>query len=111
MGTGTDIINVKLYLVNEVIPPVGPRLLHTALFLDDSLLHRAAEHAERHRNTVIVIAVHADALLELRDRFPVYLQPVVQLLRLHTELCCDQRSVLAIAHHDHQTYPVRRPSP
>ena len=111
MGTGTDIINVKLYLVDEVIPPVGPRLLHTALLLDDCLLHRASQHAERHRDTVIVIAVHADTLLELGDRLPVYLQAIVQLLRLHAEFGCNKISVLIIAHHDHQTYPVRRSSP
>lgn len=76
----------KVYLVLEVIPPVGPSLLDTTFLLDDGVLDGSTKNTESHSNTMIIVAMDASALLELLDRTSINLQPIVQLLRLDTEL-------------------------
>lgn len=77
------------YLVLEVIPPVGPSLLNTTFLLDNGVLDGSTENTESHSDTMVIIAVHTNALFELLDRTSVDLQPIVQLLCLDAELSCE----------------------
>ena len=74
------------YLVDEVIPPVGPRLLDAALLLDNSTSDGRSEDAERHRDTVVIVAVHTNAFPQLPDRFAINLQAIFQFLRFDPKL-------------------------
>ena len=74
------------YLVLEVIPPVGPGLLNTALLLEDGVLDHCAEHTEGHGDTVVIVAVDAAAVLEFLERLAVDLETVIELLGLNAEL-------------------------
>ena len=74
------------HLVFEVIPPIWPRLFDTALFFEDRLLHHGTKHAECHRDTVIIIAVDADALLKFNYRLAVYLKAVIQFFCFDAKL-------------------------
>ena len=73
-------------LVLEVVPPVGPRLLNTSLLLDDRVLDDSAENTECHRNSVVIVAVHADAPLELRNRFPYDFKTIIEFDAVDAEL-------------------------
>ena len=75
-----------IHLVLEIIPPVWPCLLNASLLLDDSVFDHTTKDAERHRNTMIVIAMHTGTLFQLGDGFSVDLKSIVQLLRFHTKL-------------------------
>jgi hypothetical protein len=82
MGTGAS------YLVFQVIPPVWPCLFYTALFFDDRLADYGSEYAKRHCDTVIIVAVNANSAFEIGHRFAVYLEAIIQLFSLDTELRC-----------------------
>lgn len=63
----------EVYLVLEIIPPVGPSLLNTTFLLDNGVLDGSTKNAERHSNTMVIVAVDASTLLQLLDRTTIYL--------------------------------------
>ena len=75
-------------LILQVVPPIRPSLLHTPFLLNDSIFHNSAQNAKRHGHTMIVVAMNANTLLELLDRFTVDLETVFQLFCLHAEFGC-----------------------
>jgi len=77
--------DVSRDLILQIIPPVWPRLLDTTLLLDGCVWHDGTQDAERHRNAVVVIAVHAHATGEGAEWATVYLEPIIQLFGLHAE--------------------------
>ena len=76
------------YLVLEVIPPVRPGLLNTSLLLDDSPADDSAENAERHGHAMIIVAMHTNAILQLRNGLANDLQAIIQFVRLNAEFRC-----------------------
>lgn len=74
------------YLVFQVVPPVGPSLLHATFFFDDSVLHDGAEYTECHSHTVVIVAVNACTLLQRLQGLPVDFETVGQFLGLNSEL-------------------------
>lgn len=45
------------YLVLQVIPPIGPRLFDTPLFLDDGAIDDSSKHGKGHRDTMVIITM------------------------------------------------------
>jgi hypothetical protein len=75
----------NIYLVLKIIPPIGPSLLDTPLLLNDSVFNHGAKHTERHRDSMIVITVHTNTALELRNRLSNNLESIIQLHSINPE--------------------------
>jgi len=76
------------YLILQVVEEVGPGLLDTTLLLDDGLLDDTRQDAERHGDTVVVVAVNRGASLERLLILAEDDDPVVKLVGLNTKLGC-----------------------
>ena len=74
------------YFSVQVIPPVGPRLLDASLLFEQGSLDDGTQNAERHRDTMIVIAAYAHVLIQLRYWPAIDLQTVVEFLGCNSEL-------------------------
>jgi hypothetical protein len=82
-----DVVHNKFTnLVLEIIPPVRPRLLNAALFFEDSSWHDGCEYTVGHSHAMVIIAMHADTLLEFCQRATIYFEAIVKLLGLNTKL-------------------------
>jgi len=56
------------YLVFKIVPPIWPRFFDTSLFLDNSFSDDGAKNTKGHSDTVIIIAMNTNAVLQLIDR-------------------------------------------
>lgn len=74
-----------LCLVLQIVPPVRPSLLDTALLLDDTVLDYTAQDTEGHSDTVVVVAVNAAAFLQLGNGLAVDLESIVEFLSLDSK--------------------------
>jgi hypothetical protein len=75
----------EAYLVLQVIPPIRPSFLHTSLLLKNGVLDGSTQYAEGHGDTVIIVAMDADAFFQFWDGSAGDLQTVVEFFGLHTE--------------------------
>ena len=77
-----------VYLVLQVVPPIGPRLFDTPFFLDDGTTDDSSKHGKRHGNTVVIIAMNGSAVFETGERSPINDDPVQKLARFDPKLGC-----------------------
>jgi len=68
---------LSVYLILQVVPPVWPSLFDTPFLFENRLFDHGAQNAERHGDSVVVIAVNANSGLEFWDGFPVNFEAVV----------------------------------
>lgn len=81
-------VETGAHLIFQVIPPVRPCLLYTALFFEDRIIDYGPEYAKRHRDAVIIVTVNTDSAFEFSYRFAIYLEAIIQLFSFDTELRC-----------------------
>jgi hypothetical protein len=98
------------YLVLQVIPPIGPRLLDAPLFLDDGAIDDSRKHGKRHRDTMVVVTMNRSAVLETGERAPINDDPILKLVRLDPKFGCTRVSQRFRAH-DRVAYPIGPSSP
>eukprot|EP00960_Hanusia_phi_P037016 752659-Hanusia_phi.AAC.1 len=72
-------LELGMQLEPEVVPELGVRLLHTLLLCDDEAGEEAAEDAERHGDSVIVMADDRSSSQPLHSSCPLDLDPIAQL--------------------------------
>jgi len=75
-------------LVLEIIPPIRPSLLYASLFLNDRIFNHRTQYAERHGDTMIIIAMNTDTPLQLYYRPSSDLEAIVEFDGFDAELCC-----------------------
>jgi hypothetical protein len=77
------------YLVLQIIPPVGPRLFDATFLLDNRIWYNGTQDAERHRDTVVVIAMYDRTTGEGVEWATVHLKSIIQFFGLHAEFGCE----------------------
>ncbi|KAI3485871.1 hypothetical protein L1887_50669 [Cichorium endivia] len=83
---GIDAMGTDAKLALEVIPPVGPGLLDTALLLENGTGSQACEHGEGHGDAMVVVAVDTNVGAELTVVDAKDLEAILVLFGVDAEL-------------------------